>query len=111
MVIHRNEHYQATVQLAGPILEEKLHAIYNDPGKATDIYSTILHGIYSHDDDTQCLTFEAGVTKVGDGSDMTKGRTVVPYHKGKVDIHSVSAMAINDVILERGDEKPLRITV
>ena len=42
---------------------------------------------------------------------MTKGRTIVPFQKGKVDIHSVSAMAINDIILEKGEKKPLRITV
>ena len=111
MVVHRNEHNQAAVQLASPILEKKLTNIYNDPGKATDILSFILHGIYAHDDDTQCLTLEAGMTKIGDGADMTKGRTRVPFQKGKVDIHSVSAMAINNVILEKGEKKPLRITV
>jgi uncharacterized protein len=111
MVVHRNEHNQAAVQLASPILESKLMNIYNDPAKATDILSFIFHGIYSHDDDTQCLTLEAGITKIGDGADMTKGRTTVPFQKGKVDIHSVSAMAINDVILEKGEKKPLRITV
>ncbi|TFG08012.1 hypothetical protein EU538_07835 [Candidatus Thorarchaeota archaeon] len=111
MVVHRTEHAQATLQLARPILEIKLEEIYEDPAKATDILSFTLHGIYSHDDDTQCLTFEAGVTKIGDGSDMTKGRTVIPYQKGKVDIHSVSALAIEDVILEKGKETPLRITV
>lgn len=111
MVVHRNEHNQASVQLAGPILENKLMDIYNDSAKATDILSFIYHGIYSHDDDTQCLTLEAGITKIGDGADMTKGRTIVPFQKGKVDIHSVSAMAINNVILEKGEEKPLRITV
>jgi uncharacterized protein len=111
MVVHRNEHNQAAVQLASPVLESKLMNIYNDPAKATDILSFILHGIYAHDDDTQCLTLEAGMTKIGDGADMTKGRTTVPFQKGKVDIHSVSAMAINDVILEKGEKKPLRITV
>ncbi|MFW9808759.1 MAG: phosphohydrolase [Candidatus Thorarchaeota archaeon] len=111
MVVHRNEHYQASINLASPILEDKLMDIYDDPGKATDILSFILHGIYAHDDDTQCLTLEAGITKLGDGCDMTKGRTKVPFQKGKVDIHSVSAMAINNVILEPGDNKPLRITV
>ena len=111
MVVHRNEHPQASINLAGPILESKLMDIYNDPAKATDILSFILHGIYAHDDDTQCLTLEAGITKLGDGCDMTKGRTKVPFQKGKVDIHSVSALAIDNVILERGKEKPLRITV
>ena len=111
MVVHRNEHPQASINLAGPILESKLMDIYNDPAKATDIFSFILHGIYAHDDDTQCLTLEAGITKLGDGCDLTKGRTKVPFQKGKVDIHSVSALAINNVILERGKEDPLRITV
>ncbi len=111
MVIHRNEHPQAAIQLARPILEAKLADMYDDPSKATDILSFALHGIYAHDDDTMCLTFEAGLTKLGDGCDMTKGRTIIPYQKGKVDIHSVSALAINDVVLEHGDEKPLRITV
>jgi len=111
MVIHRAEHYQAAIQLAAPILQQKLDQIYTDPGKSTDILSTILHGIYSHDDSTQCLTFEAGVTKIGDGADLTKGRTIVPFHQGKVDIHSVSAMAITDVLLTPGENKPLQITV
>jgi len=111
MVVHRNEHNQASVQLAGPILESKLMDIYNDSAKATDILSFIYHGIYAHDDDTQCLTLEAGITKIGDGADMTKGRTIVPFQKGKVDIHSVSAMAINNVVLDKGETKPLRITV
>ena len=111
MVVHRNEHPQASINLAGPILESKLMDIYSDPAKATDILSFILHGIYAHDDDTQCLTLEAGITKLGDGCDMTKGRTKVPFQKGKVDIHSVSALAINNVILEPGQDKALRITV
>ena len=111
MTVHREEHYQASLQLAVPILEPKLEEIYSDVSLATDIMSFIMHGIYSHDDDTQCLTLEAGITKLGDGSDLTKGRTIVPYHKGKVDIHSVSALAINNVIVEPGTEKPLRITV
>ena len=111
MVVHRNEHNQASVQLAGAILENKLMDIYNDSAKATDILSFIFHGIYAHDDDTQCLTLEAGITKIGDGADMTKGRTIVPFQKGKVDIHSVSAMAINNVILDKSEDKPLRITV
>lgn len=110
MVVHRNEHPQAALPLAAPILESKLNEIYDDPAKATDILSFILHGMYAHDDDTQCLTLEAGLTKIGDGCDITKGRTIIPFHKGKVDIHSVSAMAIRDIDLDKG-KKPLRLTV
>ena len=111
MTIHRSEHFQAAVMLSMPILEVKLNHMYSDPGKATDLLSAILHGIYSHDDNTQCLTLEAGITKIGDGCDMTKGRTYLPSLRGKVDIHSVSAMAITDVDLSRGRSKHLDITV
>ncbi len=111
MVIHRTEHNQGAIQLAAPILEKKLNQLYDNPGTATDILSAIFHGIFAHDDDTQCLTFEAGITKIGDGCDMTKGRTVVPFQQGKVDIHSVSAMAIRNVHLEKGENIPLEITV
>jgi metal-dependent HD superfamily phosphatase/phosphodiesterase len=111
MVIHRQEHSQSAVLLAQPVLEEKIYHMYSDPGKATDILSAILHGIYAHDDDTACLTFEAGCVKLGDGCDLTKGRTVVPYMKGKVDIHSISALAINNVSLGEGEDKPLEITI
>jgi hypothetical protein len=111
MTVHRTEHSQAALQLAAPILEPKLEGIYGDPGKVADLLSFIFHGIYSHDDNTQCLTLEAGCTKIGDGCDMTKGRTRSPTLKGKVDVHSVSAMAINDVFLESGEEKPLHIAI
>lgn len=111
MVVHRTEHAQAGVLLAEPILEKKLMDLYNNPAKATDILSFILHGIYAHDDDTLCLTLEAGITKLGDGCDMTRGRTTLPAQRGKVDIHSVSAQAIHHVSLKRGNSKPLCITV
>lgn len=111
MVVHRQEHEISAMQLASPILGPKLDEMYHDPAKAADTLSFILHGIYAHDDDTQCLTLEAGITKIGDGCDMTKGRTIVPFQKGKVDIHSVSALAIKDVDLEHGTDRPLLITV
>jgi metal-dependent HD superfamily phosphatase/phosphodiesterase len=111
MTVHRTEHSQAALQLAAPIIERKLDGIYDSPAKVADIMSFILHGIYAHDDNTQCLTLEAGCTKIGDGCDMTKGRTKGLMNAGKVDVHSVSANAIEDVFLEEGKDKPLLIVV
>lgn len=111
MVIHRQEHSQSAVQLARPVLEEVINNMYPDQGKATDILSAILHGIYAHDDHTMCLTLEAGCVKLGDGCDMTSGRSKLPMSQGKVDIHSLSAMAIKNVMLSPGTERPLTITV
>ena len=111
MTVHRSEHSQAALQLAAPIVERKLEGIYDDPGKVADLMSFILHGIYAHDDNTQCLTLEAGCTKIGDGCDMIRGRTKGLMDAGKVDVHSVSANAIDDVFHEEGKEKPLLIVV
>jgi len=41
---------------------------------------------------------------------MEEGRGRIPYERGRIDIHSASAMAINNVHICKG-EKPLRIEV
>ena len=66
---------------------------------------------YTHENEFQCLTIEAGAAKVADGTDMAKGRARIPYKTGKRDIHGISAMAIQRVDLERGKEKAVRINV
>jgi len=47
---------------------------------------------------------------LADGTDMEEGRGRIPYERGRIDIHSASAMAINNVHICKG-EKPLRIEV
>ena len=42
---------------------------------------------------------------------MAEGRTRIPYNKGKKDIHSLSALAINKVEIEGGRLKPVSIKV
>jgi hypothetical protein len=54
---------------------------------------------------------EAGIVKVADGTDMEGGRARIPYNRGKIDIHSVSALSIQKVTISEGQEKPLKITV
>jgi hypothetical protein len=48
---------------------------------------------------------------VADGTDMAEGRARIPYKTGKVDIHSLSALSITKVEIERGDQKPVQILV
>jgi hypothetical protein len=42
---------------------------------------------------------------------MAHGRTRIPYRTGKVDIHSLSALSITKVEIEKGRHKPVRILV
>ena len=70
-----------------------------------------LHAIISHRSDGRPLTVEAGVVRVADALDMTKGRSRIPFEAGQVDIHSLSAAAIDRVEISRGETKPIRIAV
>jgi len=51
------------------------------------------------------------VTAVADGTDVTKGRGRKAFDLGKVDIHSVSALAIDEVHIAAGKEYPVEITI
>lgn len=110
--IHRINHEYSSCFLASPILERLLTDIYHDdPVKVYRLRSETLHCIYSHNEDIPCLSIEAGITKVADGTDMAEGRSRIPYMGSKTDIHSLSAMAIEKVVIKRGDEKPVIIKV
>ena len=110
--VHRADHELHGCYLASPILDRLLHEVYPDePDVALRMRCEILHCIYSHDEDVQCLSVEAGAAKVADGTDMAQGRARIPYKMGKTDIHSLSALSIKRVEIDEGDEKPVRIRV
>jgi metal-dependent HD superfamily phosphatase/phosphodiesterase len=54
---------------------------------------------------------EGAVVAVADATDMTKGRGRIAFDLGKIDIHSVSALAIESVTIQRGADKPIEIVV
>ncbi len=54
---------------------------------------------------------EGAIVAVADGCDMTKGRARMPFDLGKIDIHAVSALAIEEVIIKGGDTMPVEIAV
>jgi len=109
--IHRVDHHLHGCIIARPILDRLLAEVTPDEDLALRIRQEILHSIFAHDDDAQCLTLEAGAITVGDGTDMAEGRARVPYNAGKVDIHALSALSIKRIEIERGDENPVRILV
>lgn len=110
--IHRINHQHSSCLVANPILDRLLKIVYpEDIGLVVRLKSEILHTIFSHEDDVECLSIEAGVAKIADGTDMASGRARIPYRIGKVDIHSLSALAITSVEIEKGKHKPVQIFV
>jgi metal-dependent HD superfamily phosphatase/phosphodiesterase len=110
MSIHRVDHELYSLFLARPKIKELLEGVYDLPAQ-TILSSEILHAIISHRAGGQPITLEAGVVRVADALDMAQGRSRIPFQEGKVDIHSVSATAIEQVIIEQGELKPIRIVV
>jgi metal-dependent HD superfamily phosphatase/phosphodiesterase len=110
MSVHRTGHEDFSLFLAEPKLRELLDGIYNEPDR-TVIVSEVLQGIISHRSDGEPLTLEAGILRVADALDMEQGRSRIPFERGHVGIHSLSAAAIEDVAIGDGEDKPIRIEI
>jgi metal-dependent HD superfamily phosphatase/phosphodiesterase len=110
MAVARDRHEQFGALLAPNFMEKYLQPIYSVEER-TIICSEVLHAIVSHEDPNKPLTVEAGIVRVADALDMEKGRARIPFQAGKVDIHSVSALSIEKVDIQEGDEKPVTIRI
>jgi metal-dependent HD superfamily phosphatase/phosphodiesterase len=110
--IHRVDHHIHGCIVANPILDRLLKKVYpEDSALAVRLKSEILHTVFSHDEEVECLSVEAGAAKIADGTDMAQGRARIPYRTGKVDIHSLSALSITKVEIKKGRKKPVQILV
>ncbi|HTX73502.1 MAG TPA: HD domain-containing protein [Rectinemataceae bacterium] len=110
MSIQRADHEQFSLFVAMPKIDELLAGIY-PPGERAILRSETLHAIISHRSDGRPMTIEAGVVRVADALDMTKGRSRIPFEAGVVNIHSLSAASIEQVEISAGTEKPIHIHV
>ncbi|HHD92315.1 MAG TPA: HD domain-containing protein [Candidatus Portnoybacteria bacterium] len=110
MVIHRQNHEFLSTILAQQIIEKAVNNVYNSDEQEI-IKFEVLHTIYCHEPNTVPFTIEGGVVKVADALDMEQGRARIPFKFGKVTIHSVSAMAIKQVIITEDEDRPLKITI
>jgi len=110
MSIQRIDHEQYSLLIARSKVKELLEGIYDVP-TITILTSEILHAIISHRKGGRPLTLEAGIVRVADGLDMAEGRSRIPFQAGKVNIHSVSAASIEQIKIEQGEGKPIRIVV
>jgi uncharacterized protein len=110
MSIHRADHEAYSLFLADGALDRLLADAYRQPER-TVVASEILHAIIGHRRRGEPYTLEAGVVRVADALDMAQGRTRIPMEKGHEGIHSISAAAIDEVRIERGEDRPIRIEI
>jgi metal-dependent HD superfamily phosphatase/phosphodiesterase len=110
MSVHRDGHEDFSLFLAEPKLRELLDGLYEEP-ELTVIVSEILQAITSHREYGKPLTLEAGIVRVADALDMAQGRSRIPFERGRVSIHSLSAAAVDEVQILDGEERPIRIEI
>jgi len=110
MVVARETHGEHSLFIAMDFLKKYLSALY-DEEHAVILTSETLHAIATHHANQKPLTLEAGIVRVADALDMEQGRARIPFSAGRVDIHSVSALSIERVKIESGDEKSVIIRI
>ena len=110
MAVERENHEEHSIMLSLEFIEKYLGTIYNEE-EATILSSEVLHALSTHHHQRKPLTIEAGVVRVADALDMEQGRARIPFEAGKIDIHSVSALSIEKVKIEEGNEKPITIRI
>jgi len=108
--IHRDNHEEFSLGLANLKAKDLLTGLY-PIRERTIVVSETLHAIIAHHGDVRCLTLEAGVLKVADALDMTEGRSRIPFEAGSASIHAVSAAAIDEVKIARGEKRPVRVEI
>jgi metal-dependent HD superfamily phosphatase/phosphodiesterase len=111
MSIHRVDHEEMSLFLAHSVLDRLLADSYKVPAERAVVAAEILHAIIGHRRRGEPYTVEAGVVRVADALDMAQGRTRIPIEAGHEGIHSISAAAIDEVRIEAGEERPVRIEV
>lgn len=109
MSIHREGHEEFSLFLANNLLAEILSFLPIE--ERTIVTSEVLHAIIGHRNYGNPRTIEAGIVRVADALDMSEGRSRIPYEEGKIDIHSVSASAIDNVEINEGKEYPIKIII
>jgi metal-dependent HD superfamily phosphatase/phosphodiesterase len=110
MSIHRADHEAYSLFLAREALTRLLADAYKEPQRSV-VIAEILHAIIGHRRRGDPYTLEAGVVRVADALDMAQGRSRMPLEAGQEGIHSISAAAVNEIRIESGEDRPVRIEI
>jgi metal-dependent HD superfamily phosphatase/phosphodiesterase len=110
MSIHRADHEAYSLFMVEDRLQYLLAESYDEPER-TVVIAEILHAIIGHRRRGEPYTVEAGVVRVADALDMAEGRSRLPVEGGQYGIHALSAAAIDEVRIEAGEERPVKIEI
>ena len=110
MSIHRADHEAYSLFMVEERLQSLLADSYDQPER-TVVIAEILHAIIGHRRRGEPYTVEAGVVRVADALDMAEGRSRLPVEGGQYGIHALSAAAIDEVRIEAGEERPVKIEI
>ena len=110
MAVHRDRHEDWSLFLSEPKARGLLQGIYEEP-ELTVVVCEVLQAITSHRESGHPLTVEAGVVRVADALDIEEGRSRIPFERGRVSIHSISAAAIDEVVISEGKERAVLVEI
>jgi len=110
MAVHRDRHEDWSLFLSHPKARELLQGIYEEP-ELTVVICEVLQAITSHRESGHPLTLEAGIVRVADALDIEEGRSRIPFERGRVSIHSISAAAIDEVVISEGKNRAVSVEI
>ena len=116
MGVTRDQREWHSINLIDPFEVSSLEWMYPDDMAARVVVRSMVHEIIvGHMAHTRIHSIEAGVVLVADGTDMTKGRSLIPINlqldPEVGDMHRFSANTISRVEIVKGSNKPVRISI
>lgn len=97
----------AGLALAAAKGRELLQGLY-PVRERTLVLAEALHAVAAHDAAVRCLTLEAGVLRLADALDLTKGRVRLSPDGGR---GAHAAMQIDEVTISRAGQPPVRVVI
>ncbi len=107
--IHRQGHEEFSLFIARDFMQKMLDFLPVEEKMV--VISEASHAIISHRAYGKPSTIEAGIVRMADAIDMGKGRSRITYKRGELNIFSESDLAISNVEILEGSQKPVEIRI
>ncbi len=109
MSINREGHEEFSLFMTHTLLRELIDFLPIE--EKTIVIAETLHAIINHRSGGKPFTLEGGILRVADALDMSEGRSRLPFEAGIMEIHSVSALAIDKVTVSEGTDRPIVVDI
>jgi metal-dependent HD superfamily phosphatase/phosphodiesterase len=100
LAVHYERHQELGLALIPAKARELLTGLYPVRDRTT-LIAEVMHAVVTHFNGLRCLTLEAGVLRIADALDMTKGRS-----RG---LEKALTNGVEEVTLHRGTSRPVRV--